>query len=214
MTPFQMRQIGTVMKEKRGKGIFVVIEGIDGTGKSTLAAGIQQVLRGRGIDCLCTFEPTEGRWGSMLRKSFSGRKRLSPDEELELFIKDRREHVENEILPAIESGKSVICDRYYFSTMAYQGARGMDMQEIKRLNEEFAPVPDIVFLLALPPDLAVKRITRGRGESLNNFEEEEYLRRVAENFDSMHDDFIIRLNAASSREELLENAMKYIDALL
>jgi dTMP kinase len=90
----------------------------------------------------------------------------------------------------------------------------MDMQEIKRRNEEFAPVPDIVFLLELEPDLAIKRITRSRGESLNNFEKEEYLRRVAENFDAMHDDFIVRLDAASPREELLENAMKYIDPLL
>ena len=204
---------GNSMTEMKKRPFFVVIEGIDGTGKSTLARAVQKSLAHAGVDCLCTFEPTDGPWGKKLRESFSGRKRLSLEEELELFLKDRREHVEKEILPALRSGKAVVCDRYYLSTMAYQGARGMDMEKIRRRNEVF-PTPDIAFLLELPVEEAVKRITGSRGEALNNFEKEEYLRKVAENFNSMHEDFIVRLDASYPEDELLEKAMGHIKPLL
>ena len=100
------------MKEKKKKAFFIVVEGIDGTGKSTLARALQERLKRMGVSCLCTFEPTDGQWGRKLRDSFTGGERLSLDEELELFIKDREEHVETEILPALEAGRTVICDRY------------------------------------------------------------------------------------------------------
>ncbi len=200
------------MKEKGKKAFFIVVEGIDGTGKSTLAQALQERLKRMGVSCLCTFEPTDGQWGRKLRDSFTGGERLSLDEELELFIKDREEHVETEIVPALEAGRTVICDRYYLSTMAYQGARGMDMAEIRRRNRPF-PVPDIAFLLELPVYAAVERITGNRGEALNNFEKEEYLGRVAENFRAMNDPFIIRLDASVSQEELIDAAMRHIELL-
>lgn len=199
---------------QRGRGLFVVIEGIDGTGKSTLSAALQQELMRRGVDCLCTFEPSDGVWGKRLRESFASPERLRPHEELELFIKDRQDHVMNTLMPAMEAGKVVVCDRYYFSTMAYQGARGMDMEEIRRQNQEFAPEPDVVFLLELPVDQAIGRITGGRGDRLNSFEKEEYLRKVAENFNSLKDGYIVRMDASRPQEELLQQAIRYLEPLL
>ncbi len=199
---------------QRGRGLFIVIEGIDGTGKSTLSVALQQELMLRGVDCLCTFEPSDGVWGKRLRESFSSSERLLPHQELELFIKDRQDHVKNTLIPAIEAGKVVVCDRYYFSTMAYQGARGMDMEKIRRQNQEFAPVPDVVFLLELPVDQALDRITGGRGEKLNSFEKEEYLRKVAENFNSLKDEYIVRIDASRPQDELLLEAMRHIKPLL
>lgn len=204
----------TDMGERKEKPLFIVVEGIDGTGKSTLAMNLCKALKERGVDTLCTFEPTDGRWGRMLRASFTGRNRLSLNRELELFLKDRREHLENGVNPALESGRTVVCDRYYFSTMAYQGARGMDMHEIRRRNESFAPIPDLVLLLELSPEEAVRRITGNRGETLNNFEKEDYLKKVAANFDKMHDDCIRRIDAAMSPDEVLKAAIKYLEPML
>ncbi len=198
---------------QRGRGLFIVIEGIDGTGKSTLSAALQQELMRLGVDCLCTFEPSDGVWGKRLRESFSSPERLLPHQELELFIKDRQDHVKNTLTPAIEAGKVVVCDRYYFSTMAYQGARGMDMEEIRHMNQ-FAPVPDVVFLLELPVEQAIERITGGRGERLNSFEKEEYLRKVATNFNSLKDEYIVRMDASRPPDELVQQAMRHIEPLL
>jgi len=78
------------------KGKLVVFEGIDGTGKTSLCHEVFNYLNSRGVSCISTFEPTYGKWGKILRDSFS-HKRLSPKEELELFIKDRREHVSQTI---------------------------------------------------------------------------------------------------------------------
>ncbi len=192
------------------KGIFIVIEGIDGTGKSTLASGIQQALKKEGHECLCTFEPTHGKWGTILRESFTAGSRLSPEEETDIFIKDRREHVKDQILPALRSGKIVVCDRYYLSTMAYQGARGMDMHVIEQENLRFAPKPDLALILELPVETAIERITAGRGDQLNNFEKQAYLEQVAENFKNMDYPYIRRLDASKPRGKLLDDAMNEI----
>ncbi|RUM91940.1 MAG: dTMP kinase [Thermodesulfatator sp.] len=197
------------MKKKK-TGLFVVVEGIDGTGKSTLVSNLYKNLRKHGIDVLITFEPTHGRWGKKLRQSFTGNTRLSPEEELSLFIKDRKEHLEDTVFPALEAGRVVICDRYYFSTIAYQGARGLDQKMIRRKNSSFALRPDVCFILELPPEEAVKRITQGRAEKTNNFEGLEYLKKVAEIFSSMKEDCIIRLDANLPPEQLSEQAAQVI----
>ncbi len=90
----------------------------------------------------------------------------------------------------------------------------MDIDEIRMRNEAFAMKPDIVLLLELPPAEAVRRITFHRGDELNNFEKEEYLQKVAENFKAMHDECIVRLDAALSRDELLKQAMQYLEPML
>ena len=118
-------------------------------------------------------EPTDGPFGRRLRESATTG-RLSAEKELELFHQDRREHVETLIHPALRGGEIVILDRYYFSTMAYQGVRGFDPGEIRRINEEFAPRPDLLLLLDLSLDTALERIgvRDGRG---NEFEQRESL---------------------------------------
>lgn len=89
--------------------------------------------------------------------------RLSVEEEVALFLKDRREHVEMLIAPALARGAWVLLDRYYLSMMAYQGARGIDPEVIRAANEEFAPVPDAVVWLDIPVSVALERIGN-RGE--------------------------------------------------
>jgi dTMP kinase len=167
-------------------------------------------MRDAGVKTVYTFEPTDGRFGKMLRESFTSDERLSPDEECRLFTEDRREHVASFIKPVLYKGKSVICDRYYFSTMAYQGALGLDWQRIMAENLRFAPEPDIMFLLNLAPLDAVKRITVSRGESLNNFEQVDYLEKVASIFNMLDMPFIHKLDASRSKDEMLQDAMQRI----
>jgi dTMP kinase len=159
------------VKSKQGK--LIVIEGIDGTGKSTQASMLAEALQERQFEVIQSFEPTNGPWGSKLRESaLSGR--LDMEQELDLFIKDRRQHVEELIMPTIEQGGTVILDRYYFSTMAYQGARGIDPDDIRAQNEAFAPAPDILIILDLPVDVALERIGVRDGQA-NEFEQRESL---------------------------------------
>ena len=132
-------------------GLFIVIEGIDGTGKSTHARRLGGWFESQGRVVVLSREPTDGPWGKKLRES-AATGRLSPEDELEYFLNDRRQHVTEIIAPALAAGKVVILDSYYFSTMAYQGARGFDPAEIRRRNEEFAPVPDLLLILDLEVD--------------------------------------------------------------
>jgi dTMP kinase len=198
----------------KGYGYLVVIEGIDGTGKTTLARNIYLRLEDKGFPVIFTFEPTDSIWGRKLRRSFSASERLTPEEELELFLKDRKEHVEKIIRPSLEQGKIIICDRYYFSTMAYQGARGLDPEAIRKTNEIFAPIPDLVILLELDPETAIKRIRKSRGEVPDNFEQLAYLKKVVGIFKSLPDPFVVRIDAGLPPEKLLNSAWDKISDLL
>jgi len=119
--------------------------------------------------------------------------RLSPEHELQYFLKDRRQHVDELIAPSLAAGKVVILDRYYFSSMAYQGSRGdFDPSEIRRLNEEFAPPPDLLLILDLDVDAAHQRIGF-RGDSTNEFEQHESLSRCRKIFLSLEDEPFVRV---------------------
>lgn len=173
------------------QGLFIVIEGIDGTGKSTQARRLGEWFESQGREVVISREPTDGPWGRKLRES-AATGRLSPQDELQYFLNDRRQHVEEKITPALSEGKVVILDRYYFSTMAYQGARGFDPAEIRQMNEEFAPIPDLLLILDLDVDTAHQRIGH-RGDSANEFEKKENLQRCREIFLSLKDEPFVRV---------------------
>lgn len=183
------------------KGLFIVIEGIDGTGKSTQVKRLGDWFEKHGREVVLSREPTDGPWGRKLRES-AATGRLSPQDELQYFLNDRRQHVEEKILPALAAGKVVILDRYYFSTMAYQGARGFDPAEIRRMNEEFAPVPDLLLILDLDVDTAHQRIGH-RGDSTNEFEKKESLQKCREIFLTLKDEPFVRVvDSAGSLEDI------------
>jgi dTMP kinase len=175
------------------KGFFIVMEGIDGTGKSTQVKAVAAALRERGFEVVTTKEPTDGPWGKILRNS-GNTGRLSPQEELETFIKDRKEHVETLIRPSLAAGKVVITDRYYFSTAAYQGARGLDPQEIIRRNEEFAPEADLLVVLDADPSVGIGRV-EGRGDKANLFETNSGLTKAREIFQQIKKPYLVRIDA-------------------
>lgn len=193
-------------------GFLLVIEGIDGAGKSTLARSLAAWLREHGRIVVVDREPTDGPHGRALRES-ARTGRLSPEAELELFLKDRREHVEKLIAPALSRGEVVILDRYYFSNAAYQGARGSDPVEIVAQNETFAPVPDLVLLLDLAPAAGHARID-ARGDGLDDFEGAAYLTEVRRNFLAFDRPFIRKLDAALPKDELQREAIALLQSAI
>lgn len=162
-------------------GIFIVFEGIDGAGKTTQVDWLVAALRASGEDVVQSKEPTDGPWGQKVRASATTG-RLPLAEELEAFSQDRRQHVAEVIGPALNAGKIVVLDRYFYSTVAYQGARGGNPEVVLQQMLEFAPVPDVVFLIDVDPRVGVSRVSSGRGEIPNEFEKVELLTAVRKAF--------------------------------
>ena len=186
-------------------GFLLAIEGIDGAGKSSQAEAVARVLRDRGLSCVITREPTNGPWGRKLRESAT-HGRLSPAEELEAFMEDRKEHVNEVIRPALAAGKVVVTDRYYFSTVAYQGARGHDPNMLLKQNEAIAIEPHLLVLIDLDPDMGLARIGR-RGDRANQFETVTELARARQIFLSLRKPYLVRIDGQARpiviRDEIL-----------
>lgn len=188
--------------------MFLVIEGIDGAGKSTLAKNLHKELQDRQIPVLLSREPTDGPYGRQIRE-FAIKGRPSADKEVELFIKDRKDHIKNIIKPAISEGKIVILDRYYYSTLAYQGAAGYDTAKIQNLHDDFILEPDLLIILDLPVDKALDRIKKGR-EAADEFEKKDYLEKVKYIYDNIRHKNIKKINADKTEKELVNECLKIL----
>lgn len=157
-------------------GVFVVLEGIDGAGKTEQSRRLADWLRERGEDVVETFEPTRGVWGRRYRAWACGASEATPEEVLHFFAEDRREHVEAVIVPAVRAGKIVVCDRYVASTLAYQAAQGLDREHVrKRMLAGKFPEPDLTLWLRLPVQQALERLGAAAAE---RFERAAFLGRV------------------------------------
>lgn len=201
-----------IRQRRISRGLLLVFEGIDGSGKSTHARFLYDYLTEEGFDAVIIKEPTKGRWGDKIREiARYGRRGISPKEELDYFINDRIEDVLDNIKPALDAKRIVIMDRYYISTMAYQGALGSDPEEILKINERFAPSPDVIFLLDLDPDIALSRIIEGR-EGINpGFEQIDYLRKVRAIFNSITIPNMVRIDAGQEIEAVSEVIIKEVE---
>lgn len=183
------------------QGFFIVFEGIDGSGKTTQSFLLKEFFDNQGYECVLLREPTEGPWGEKIKNILkNGRRGISPREELNLFIEDRKENLKKNILPDFNKNKIIIQDRYYYSTIAYQGALGMDQKEIRKKNEAFALKPDLVFYLAIKPESGLIRIDAQRKGKRDAFEKERYLKKVKKNFDSFMDSCIMKIDALLPQE--------------
>jgi dTMP kinase len=209
------RQISEQGRKRKGPaGLLIAFEGIDGTGKTTQVRMLCEALKDLHCDVVQTREPTDGRYGKQIRMLYKCRDSVTPEKELELFLADRGEHVEQVINPALLAGRIVVTDRYYYSTAAYQGAMGNDPELIIRRNEEFAPVPDLVFLLEAPVKTGIHRVEKLRREDLNDFEQEDTLTRVSVIFSQLHGANIIRIDGTQSAAEVHRSVMNQIFPLL
>lgn len=157
-----------------GKGIFIVLEGIDGSGKDTHLKFLAKELRELGYTVVETAEPSRDRVGTFLKRyAKRNEERLPAESEALLYASDRFDHVKNVIKPALLRDQIVISARYYYSSMAYQGAVGVDLDWIKEMNR-FALKPDLAVLLDILPEYSLHRLKRRR----SIYEDSDYLRKV------------------------------------
>ncbi len=152
------------------RGKFITFEGPEGSGKSTQIGMLQEYLTEHGADCVITREPGGTALAEQLReivKHFQGEEIVANETEVLLFEASRAQHVRNVILPAVEAGKFVLCDRFYDSTTAYQGyAREQDLDFIQRLNQYAVDgcIPDLTLLMDLPPEVGLQRANERNNE--------------------------------------------------
>jgi dTMP kinase len=142
------------------KGFFVCIEGLDGSGKTTHAHRLVQNLQKRGFDAVYTTEPSEREIGIFIRESvLQGKNRVPRVVEAVLFAADRVVHMEKDVKLALREGKVVVSDRCVYSSLAYQGAAGLDLEWIEEINR-FALPADLALYIDVPPEVVVNRIRR------------------------------------------------------
>ena len=188
--------------------MLIDLEGIDGCGKSTQSKFLMEKFEENNEKAIILKEPTSGKYGKKLWEMLSGKREATTEQILDLFVMDRKEHVDDKINQALKEGKIVLMDRYYYSTMAYQAAAGIDVNRIRKDNE-FAPKPNIVLIFDLPADLAMKRV---KGHSVADvFEKEEHLEKVRESYLNLKDDPLVRIiDSTRTPEEIFEEVWKLV----
>jgi dTMP kinase len=195
------------------RGFLIVFEGIDGTGKSTQCGLLAKSLTERDVPNIALAEPTRGTWGTKIRRLLSeGRQGISPQEELSWFVNDRKEDIELNIMPALQENKVVLMDRYYFSTAAYQGALGLDPEQIRLENETFAPIPDRVLIFLTSPEICLKRIESSRDQK-SAFEKLDYLQNVQKIFKSFEGSNIRFIDSVGSVSDVHGKVLSEVEDL-
>jgi len=197
------------------KGKIIVVEGIDGSGKSTMCSKLAERLEEEGYSTRLTAEPTHGRIGAIIRSgAIPG---ISQSTEALLFVADRNDHTE-EMERWAEDGTIVICDRYFASTIAYQSS-GLDGTDVDRdwllsISQRFVDRPDLTLLLDVDPEASLARVS-ARGEEISKFEKLEFLRRVREEYLRLAEEYgFVVIDASRDQESVLEDAMKRIEEVL
>jgi dTMP kinase len=193
--------------------MLIAFEGIDGSGKTTLSRELYRFLTRKGIKAVWTREPHDAK----IREIILSRE-LSPWEETFLFLTDRGIHVRNFVKPHLRDGYTVIADRFYLSTLAYQGfGRGLDIALLKRLNAEITGglKPDITFLIDIPVELALKRLQK-RGNHRDRFEKKEFLQKVREGFLKLAEEEpnVVLLKGSENLYSLLGELLKHLNRFM
>jgi len=165
--------------------LLIVFEGIDGSGKTTISKMLCQYMKKKSIPVIWLREPSESKWGKKIRELSRIKTSIPLEEELNYFLEDRKFNVTLYIKPALNQNKSVILDRYYYSTACYQGARGMDIDKIIQMNRKFAPDPDITFIIDVTVATGLDRIKKNRNSRVKLFEQKPFLEKVRQNYLSL-----------------------------
>jgi dTMP kinase len=191
------------------RGLFITLEGPDGSGKSTMIGLIGQYLKEQGIDHVITREPGGTAIGEKIRGIIIDRENINmgPETEALLFAASRAQHVHEKILPSVKEGKVVVCDRFLLSSLAYQGVgRGLGIQEVKAVNEFGlrGMTPDLILFFHVDPEVTLLRKTKEGGDRLEE-EGGAFHREVYEGYMTlleMYPDNVVVIDAEKSVEEV------------
>lgn len=187
------------MREKEYPGTFIVIEGADGSGTTTQSKKLAEEIGG-----YYTFEPSGNSIGEKVDELISS-EQYSPETVALGFAADRMVHLEEEIIPRLEDGEVVVCDRYYHSSMVYQPTMGLDFEWVKQLNKA-ALTPDLTFVLDVSADIGMSRVD-SRGRDGNVFEQMSFQEEVVARYrdlDNKLDEKIIVIDSRDSIQEVSE----------
>jgi dTMP kinase len=187
------------------RGFFICVEGLDGCGKTTQTKLLVRRLRRKRYDAIYTAEPSRGKIGKFIKRHcLHGEKRVSSIIEALLFSADRFEHVEDVIVPAIRKGKIVVSDRYVYSSLAYQGAAGLDLEWIEKVNEH-AIHPDLAFFIDVKPEIVVKRL-KPKKSVMENLQTQQKVREVYMKF--VENGELVKIDGNGSVQEVAESILK------
>jgi len=204
-------------------GVFVVLEGLDGAGTTTQAERLSGALRAEGYRTFVTREPSDGPVGTLIRQALTGRLGLpktagplGPQTLALLFAADRTDHLEAQVIPALNRGDVVLCDRYVLSSLAYQGS-SLPMEWVEGING-FAARPDLTFFLEIDVDVAAQRRVR-RGGDAELYEDELQQRRIAQQYlraieRRERDERILRVDGARPISEVTDELLRVLRPFL
>ena len=211
-----------IISETMKKGIFVVVDGLDGSGKSEIIKMLHNHLfsRHKKYRLLATREPTNGKYGKQIRKMLKKEKNpeVSGKKLMNLFLKDRQEHLKKTIEPFLKNLSKnelniVLCDRYYYSTIAFQGAQGLNIKDLIGKNKKFRK-PDVVFILDVEPSIALERIAYRKKEK---FEQLEFMKKIRQNFlklPKLLNDNIKIIDSNKKLDDVFEDIKKEVGKML
>ncbi len=189
------------------KGVFICVEGLDGCGKTTQTKLLVERLKKKGYDAIYTAEPSGGKIGSLIKEyCLHGETRVSSIVEALLFAADRFEHVEKEVIPALNEGKLVVSDRYVYSSLAYQGAAGLDLEWIEKINEH-AIRPHLAVFIDVEPETVIQRL-KPRKSVMENLGTQQKVREVYVKFVEKGE--LVKIDGNKSKQEVADNILTVV----
>lgn len=194
-------------------GFFVTVEGGEGAGKTSAISSLERLLRDRGFDVVVTREPGGIAIAEQIREVILDKRNVEMDGRTEalLYAAARRQHLVQKVIPALQQGKAVLCDRFIDSSLAYQGyARGLGIDEIYELNRfaVYGTMPDLTLLLDVSPQVGLARIHANRNREVNRLDMEalSFHEKVRSGYLQLLDRFperIVRVDAERPEEEVV-----------
>jgi len=196
-------------------GAFIVFEGADGAGKSSVCRSVAEELSRRGRDVVITAEPTHDKIGAFIRSGSAGS--ISQRTEALLFVADRNDHTEA-IESMVAEGKVVLCDRYFASTVAYQSAKldgdASDRDWLIEINGQFIGRPDATILLDIDPEVGMGRVGT-RGEEISKFERLDFQKQVRSNYLRLAEEYGFDVvDASLPMDEVFKRTMEIVDRVI
>jgi dTMP kinase len=192
------------------KGVFICIEGLDGSGKSTQAKLLTKKLCKAGYKAVYTAEPSQGKIGKFIRKRLFEQERMPTTVEALLFAADRIEHVQNTVEPALREGKIVISDRYIFSSLAYQGSAGLNLDWIETINKN-AQKPDLSIFIDVAPEVVLIRLKRKKS-IMENLKTQRKVQEIYQKYIQKGE--LKRIDGAKGKKEVLDTLYDEVTCFL